>query len=169
MIEFVAALILGTVLGVIADRLWSWVERTPRLDIIGGEFMTRNEEGYQFTITNRGAFEIPPYKIYVYHPSHGSGSFFTRDKEGGQLPNQKIMHNYIMFKNGRMQNEFIDFYRDGNNNPMNEAQKNGFIFRLVLDNSDKIIYENKNTGNTFVKIFQNARENKSIRGIVLMI
>lgn len=127
MILVITILIVGAILSVIADQLWRQYEQRPKLDISCGEFYDTSggglSEGYQFTITNRGAFEIPPYRICVYHPSHGSGSFFTRDKEGGQLPNQKIIHNYIMFKNGRMQNEFIDFYRDGNNNPMNEAQK----------------------------------------------
>jgi hypothetical protein len=45
---------------------------------------------------------------------------------------------------------------------MNDAQRKQFVFRLVLDNSDKVIYENRKIGNTFVKVFQNARETKNV-------
>jgi hypothetical protein len=56
-----------------------------------------------------------------------------------------------MFKDGKLRSGFIGFHREGE-----------FTFQLVLDNSNKVIYESKNIGNTFVKIFQNARENKGI-------
>ena len=71
----IAGLILGAILGVVADRLWFRYERIPKLDIVGGESMGVDGEGYHFTITNRGILEIPPYKIYIYHPCRGSISF----------------------------------------------------------------------------------------------
>ncbi len=168
MILFVTGLIVGAILSVIADRLWRQYERSPKLDISCGEFFDTSggglSEGYQFTITNRGDVEIPPHKIWIYNPSRGSISLFTRNREGSTLPGQKLEHRCIMIRNQKLLSVLPDLYRDRNNNPMNEIQKSEFIFRLVLDSSDKIIYENKKIGNAFVGLFQNARENKSIRG-----
>jgi len=160
--EFLLGLVAGAVLGVMGDRLWSRVERIPRLDIIGAVFKGHDGEGYNFTITNRGLIEIPPYTIYIYNPNCGSIALFTKDKKDIQLPEQKVEHRCVMVRDERPLLGNPDFYRDRNNNPMNDAQRKQFIFRLVLDNSDKVIYENKKIGNTFVKVFQNARETKNV-------
>jgi len=165
MILFIIGLILGAILSVIADRLWRQYERRPKLDISCGEFLDRTiggiDEGYDFTITNRGDVEIPPYKIWIYNPSHGSISFFVRDREGSTLPGQKLVHRFIMIRNQKLLAVFPDLYRDRNSNPMNNAQKDKFVFRLISEKSDKKIYENENIGSAFVKVFQNTRENGS--------
>jgi len=160
--EFIAVLILGAVLGVVADRLWRQYERVPKLDISCGEFFDTTsgvrEEGYVFTITNRGICAIPPYKIWIYSPWRGSISFFISNRDESTLPNQKLVHRCFMIRNKELINAFPDLYRDRNNNPIKEDQKNDFIFRLILENSDKIIYENRDIGNAFVKVFQRTRE-----------
>jgi len=160
--ELLLGLVAGTVLGVMGDRLWSRVERIPRLDIIGTVFKGRDGDGYSFTITNHGLTEIPPYTIYICNPNRGSIALFTKDKKDIQLPEQKVEHRCVMVRDERTLLGSPDFYRDRNNNPMNDAQRKQFTFRLVLDNSDKVIYENKKIGNTFVKVFQNARETKNV-------
>lgn len=158
----IVCLILGAILGVMADRLWRRYEQIPRLDIIGSVFLSVDGEGYTFTITNRGPSDIPPFQIYIYNPRRGSISFFTRSREGNLLPDQKVEYKYTMIKNGRLLSDFLDFYRDINNTVISTIQRDKFVFRLQLDDSDKIIYENRTIGNAFVKIFQDARENRRV-------
>ncbi|HUW19506.1 MAG TPA: hypothetical protein VMW16_09405 [Sedimentisphaerales bacterium] len=163
---FILGLILGAVLGAVfgvtAERLWCRFEHIPRLDIVGSVFQSIEGDGYLFEVTNRGNSEIPPYRIYIYNPRTGSIGFFTKDKEGSQLPNQKIEHSYAMIKDGELLSQFPDFYRDGNNNPMGQVERNEFAFRLVLENSDEVIYENRQLGNAFVRVFQKARETRNV-------
>ena len=101
-------------------------------------------------------------KSNIYHPRRGSISFFARSKDGSLLPDQKVKYKYIMIKNGKLLSEFPDFYRDIDNTVMSTIQRDKFVFRLQLDDSDKIIYESRTIGNAFVKVFQKARENKNI-------
>jgi hypothetical protein len=171
MIQFVVGIILGgvfgAILGVVADRLWSSFEQRPRLDIVFDVFQSINGDGYRFTVTNQGIGEIPPCVIDIYHPRRGSTKLFMRNKNGGQSPGQKIDYEYVMLKDGRLVHGVIDFYRMRFDIQMNEHWKDKFVFRLVLDNSDKIIYENKKLGNTFAEVFQNAREAKNVLGVGL--
>jgi hypothetical protein len=169
MMLFFIGLLIGAILSVIADRLWRQYERIPKLDISCAEYFDATigcmSKGYEFTITNRGTFEIPPYKIWIYNPWRGSISFFTKNRDESTLPNQKLMHRCAMVMNEKLINILPDLYWDRNNNsPMSEVQKRGFVFRLVLDNSDKIIYENMDIGNAFVKVFQKTRESGSFSG-----
>lgn len=170
MVLFFTGLIIGAILGAVcsvtADRLWRRYEQRLRLDISFGEsFDTMTgqlREGYQFTITNRGKYEIPPYKIWIYSPLRGSISLFDRDRDQSTLPEQQLVHKCFMIINKELSACLPDFYRRTSGGVMNESQKSEFVFRLILDNSKKIIYENNDMGNAFVRIFQGVRRDKSI-------
>jgi hypothetical protein len=163
MVLFFTGLIVGAIASVVADRLWRRYEQHLRLDISFGEFFNTQTgqlcKGYQFTITNRGKYEIPPYKIWICNPFRGSISLFDRDRNQSTLPEQQLVHKCFMIINKELSAYLPDFFQRTNGGIMNEAQKSEFVFRLVLDNSEKIIYENKSLGNAFVKIFQNTRSN----------
>lgn len=163
--QFVLGLVLGAVLGVIADRLWSRFEQIPRLDVIGSFFVSLDGDGFIFAITNRGRWEIPPVKICIYNPNRGSIFMFEKDKEGMQLPGQKIEHRCLVLRNKKLLRQYPDLYRKPNGKPLSEMEKNAFVFRLVLENSERVIYENKSLGNSFVNVFQKVRDEKTFEGI----
>jgi len=170
MVLFFTGLIFGAILGAIfsvtADRLWRRYEQCFRLDISFGEsfdtIMGSLRKGYHFTITNRGKYEIPPYKIWIYNPLRGSISLFDRDRDQSTLPEQQLMHKCFMIINKELSACLPNFYQRINGDIMNEAQKSEFVFRLILDNSEEIIYENCDMGNAFVRIFQGVCRDNSI-------
>ena len=163
--EFVLGLVFGAILGVVADRLWTRFEQIPKLDVIGGFFVSKDGDGFIFTITNKGPSEIPPVKICIYNPNYGSFFMFEKNKESGQLAGQDIEHRCLVLKNNKLFLQFPDFYRKQSGEQLNDIEKNEFVFRLVLENSDRVIYENKSIGNSFVKAFQKVRDELSFKGI----
>ena len=52
--------VAGVVFGVVADRLWSRLERRPQFKLTFGIFDNiRREEGFVYTVKNVGAQDIP--------------------------------------------------------------------------------------------------------------
>lgn len=70
MLEFVAGLVLGAILGVAADRVWTRFEKIPRFRIKGGFFVAlRDERGMTLKVQNAGTTEIPPTKLSSFTPN----------------------------------------------------------------------------------------------------
>jgi hypothetical protein len=154
-------LVVGAVLGVIADRLYCRFERFARLDVIGGVFVDAHTEGFTFTITNVGASDVPPVRICIYNPKVASVFMFVKNLQGIQLPGQSVEHKCLVLRDKQLLLTYPDFYRNRNCTQLTEKEKNDFVFRLIVENSDKVVYESKTIGNSFVSVFQKIRRERT--------
>lgn len=159
--EFVLGLVFGAIFGVVADRVWARLERVPKLHVEGGFFMDVGGQGFTFTITNIGACELPPVTVCIYNPRRGSIFMFEKNAQGVQLPGQRVRHRCTVVGSKGLPVGRLDFYRESTGEELTNRERNEFAFRLVVESSDRIIYESKSIGNSFVRVFQKVRDEKN--------
>lgn len=162
MLEFLAGMICGAILGVIADRLWDRFEARPRFNICFGYSETAygKTTGYFFDITNAGSRPTPGYEIALFHPGRGTSFHFMNETPGVLEPDQTDHHESVVFNAGRPADlkRWIFHEQD---KPVTDVQFDGFLFRLVMRKSDKILFESATIGNMlaelYVRSFQTGR------------
>ena len=89
MFEFIAGLVLGAVLGVIADRVWKVFESRPCFRLTDGVFRSRGErQGIMYTVENTGKQEVPPIELALFHPTRGTLFVFAAATEGPLQPSE---------------------------------------------------------------------------------
>lgn len=154
MLEFLLGMVFGAVLGVIADRLWERIEARPRFDISFGYVETSfgNETGYSFNVTNVGSRPTPEYEIGLFHPRRGSLFCFTNETPGVLDPGQTDRHCSVVFKIGQPTGSNRWFFHE-REKPVTDVQFDGFLFRLVMRKSDKILFECATIGNTLAELY----------------
>ncbi|MHC4500781.1 MAG: hypothetical protein ACYS21_16915, partial [Planctomycetota bacterium] len=81
--------------------------------------------------------------------------------QGIQLPGQGVEHKCLVLRDKQLLLTYPDFYRNRNGAELTEKEKNDFVFRLVVENSDKVVYESKTIGNSFVRVFQKIRRERT--------
>src|SRR5687767_1846570 len=95
-VEFIAGVVLGAILGVVADRLWERIETKPRFKISA----SIKSDGYKSTsmrylrlkIENVGRQEVPPFDLEFAHVD-GSYHRFVTDLSVPLLPSQTLTYN----------------------------------------------------------------------------
>ena len=101
MFEFIAGLVLGAILGVVADRVWESFEKKARLHMTIGYFKNVDrEEGLTYKVRNVGSSEIPDFQIVLWHPNRGSMAAFNSKINGPLLPDQTREFQCVLYKNG---------------------------------------------------------------------
>jgi hypothetical protein len=76
MLEFLAGLLAGGVVGVVCDRLWQKVEKRVCLRVQGGYQQGVHGEGISFRVKNEGKERLPPIRLCVFSPNAGSYYIF---------------------------------------------------------------------------------------------
>jgi hypothetical protein len=172
--EFISGLILGAILGVIADRFFTYlVEKRVyvkiRLSFPGymgkGEYLSLN-------ITNIGFESLPPYRIALFNPHRGTLFLFEHEKKTDRLPGQtdefSISINYLRSNGMPFLSWFThsvpkkDFVTNPNEIKLYEMKPEEFqkwVLRLVIeDGEDKILYENNRAGVALAEIIRNTMQ-----------
>lgn len=164
--EFVMVMILGAAVGVLVDRLWRRVESRTKVRIQGGPFrQIGNEEGISLTITNIGSCEIPSFRISLFNPLAGNFYLFTRrNGDGPLLPKQQAEFALTLLKDGRAVRLF-DLSRRGDEQPMTEAERDQYRFRLVLANSDESLFENRRIGRSLARFVIGVLSTHTMQGL----
>lgn len=112
--------------------------------IAAGYFQDRKGDGMFFQVTNVGRETFPPYKVGIYHPKYGSKFIFPSENSGPLLPDQVRKHQFRMFDDGQLRRTFHT----------SDDDIDGYRFRLVLENSDKVLFESKTIGQGFAKLMR---------------
>jgi CAP12/Pycsar effector protein, TIR domain len=124
---------------------------------ITGSYFTdyRLGKGIGFTITNIGGQELPPFKVGLFHSRHGSWFLFNSEKNGPLLPDQKREFRCSVISDGRIHCWFPKFTPiEKEDTPGEDDSK--YEFRLVLEDSEKVLYTNKRIGLGLVKLLRLA-------------
>lgn len=152
MLEFVAGIVLGAILGVVADRLWSQVEKQPRLELQIGFFSNvKNEEGLSYTVRNVGTAELPDYRIGIFHPARGTLYAFPSKQSGPLLPDQVRTHDCVLIGNGMPNDLIANWIFRERDKMLQEIEIKEFSLRVVMTDSKRILFESSRIGNAVAR------------------
>ncbi len=161
MIEFIGGLVLGAVMGVVADRVWSWFEGRPRFRITTGRYgEVGDKEGISITVQNVGKAAIPPYELALFHPSRGTMSCFPAKASAADplLPGQERCHHCEMFV-GKKPNSFVQSWlKHERDLPVDHVEASDFVFKVILKNSKSVLCESAGMGQALAQIMLNGFE-----------
>ena len=117
----------------------------------------RGETGITFTVTNSGSEELPPYNLVIRHPKIGALQF--RSKESGSLlPHQKRSHFFGVTDSctptGPFPAAVYGSFKVGtiDKKPLTLQDETDFAIRLMLEHSEKVLFENRRIARAFVKV-----------------
>jgi len=152
LIEFIAGLVLGALLGVVADRIWERIEKRPKLELTLGYFQNRDhEEGLNYKVRNVGSSEVPEFQIVVWHPKRGSMSVFNSKDNGPLLPDQTREYRCILFKNG-VAEMFLKNWISREENQIVDAPKfDQFKLLVKMLKSERVLFESGKMGNALAE------------------
>lgn len=143
-------------------------DRELAVEISGGLVMTgRHDQSVGFTVKNIGPKEIPPYKLGIFHPKLGTYFLFPpeKDKEGKSLLTDQVRkHVCKVIENRQLPEWFPHFNADRDGKPLHESDYDDFEFRIVLEDSDKVLYTHKGIGLAFVRLIHRTREHGGMLG-----
>ena len=136
------------------DRLWRRIESVPLFRIQLGYFDALNMgKGISLTIQNVGLDPVPEYAVWLYHPDRGSLGVFDGDYKKvvfPQYPQQENQFRCVTKPDPGTQYEqdhlrcWLHQVRGGEVAAPHFA---GFRLRLVLRNSDQVLFEDEGLGN----------------------
>lgn len=158
MLDFIGGLVAGGIVGVAADRLWQWYERRPRVAIQHSYFTdVRGQRGLMYTLQNVGGEDIPEYGIALFHADRGTWRFLPTKDTGPLRPRQKREHSYPVF-GGDPSTEHIvrEWFYTCRDRRLDDVPFVGFKFRLVMTNSDRVLFESEKMGNALARYLVRA-------------
>jgi len=124
------------------------------VEISAGYIESVKGNGIFFTVTNIGREDFPPYKVAIFHPKRGSFFIFPSENSGPLLPDQKRQHECHVFQNGKLRQAFPKFDDYTHHDELVHVNIEDFRFRLVLENSDKVLYEDAGIGQGFARLIR---------------
>lgn len=140
------------------------IERGPRITISG--FYTSNDQfaGIGFRITNVGEEVLPPYQVCIRHPKLGTYFMFSSKKNGALLPEQRREHYCHVTQGGSLLSWFPRFSLNSDGKLLSYEDAKDFAFQLVLEDSEKVLYENNRIARGFVKLIHDAEKTGVLNG-----
>lgn len=159
----ILSFLFGTICGVWIDRLWSKYEALPRLQLEFGYHHDRFGEGLSYDVTNVGLSPIPEYSICLYHPSRGRISGFLTEQTGELLPDQTRKHTCPLIMNGQPEQFFSMWLYRERGEAVESFDLGHFELRVVMENSDKILFKSTIIGNALAREMDRKIKNKGER------
>jgi hypothetical protein len=141
-------MVLSGVVSVAADRLWRRFETRARFQIAIGYFRhVSGEKGITADVTNAGRHDIPPYQVALFHPLRGSMFCFPAPGEDGPLlPGQTRKHQSPLERSGQPDDFLARWMLNEKHQPVDEPKVADFTLRIVMNNSDRVLFESSSIG-----------------------
>jgi hypothetical protein len=153
--EFVAGLVLGSILGVVADRAWARFEQRIQISIEPTFFVDAEDgEGIALKITNLGPSDLPDYELGLKFPYMGQMFFDFGSADGPQGPAEQREHKLSTNTQMRFKHMFVS--RGGaivERVLAGEQRPYGLVFRLVMKRGEKVLFENSQIGDALFEAF----------------
>jgi hypothetical protein len=158
LLNSVISFVFGAVTCSIVERIWQRVERRVRVEMAGSFFAEAgSQEGVVIKATNRGMASIPPSKVCLFCPSFGSWYLFPERKhpdpghgERAWLPDQERLFRGLLLNDGQAVEPFRLLLQQLEKELSKED--NQVTFRLVLNDSEKVLYDNPALGRALGKV-----------------
>jgi hypothetical protein len=147
MLEFLFGLVVGAVLGVVADRIWERIEARAKFRLTPGIFQGRGADGISYTVENVGSRDIPPFDLALWHPLRGTMVLFsgTLDEPLGADRTRKfecVLKGCDPDELGMLR-AYLYHEKDV---PVATVKASDFAFRIRLRDSDRILFESSEIG-----------------------
>lgn len=150
--------VTGVILGFMLDRFWTRIESKPRFRIQVGWFEDIGlGKGHTLTITNVGFSALPKYEVVLFHPQRGSlNVFYGSPRETLVFPQHPDQWNeFYCVTHPRQQQPHYGFFKDWflrvRNEIITAPSFTDFSFRLKLEHSERILFEDEELGNSIAK------------------
>jgi hypothetical protein len=161
--------IFGGVFGFMLDRIWSRIVSKPRFRIqVGGFESLDSGSGISLTITNVGFDPLPEYDVLLFHPKRGTlNVFHPRPRDPVVFPQHPEQWNRFECTTGTLrkpppwwqepprlqdQAKFLKgWFLTVENEPIAAPSFADFRFQLVLRNSELVLFEDDDLGNSLAK------------------
>lgn len=154
---FVSAFI-GAMFGVMLDRAWRRIESRPLFRIEVGAYRDREGRGRSLTITNVGLDPLPEYKVILFHAQRGSLGVYNGEPLElvfPQYPDQENSFRCPTQPDHRTDQDLPwglhNWFLHVKNKPISAPSFEGFTLRLVMRNSEVILFEDEGLGNYVAK------------------
>lgn len=150
MLEFLAGLLAGGVVGVICDRLWQKVEKRVRLRVQGGGHEGVRGEGISFRVKNEGKERLPPIRLCLFSPN--IGSYYVFPPETAELntlelwPGQERAFLCIVSPEPLPPNPIWKMIARG-------ATDRRLVFRVQPVDGDTVMFQSRRIGKALACIF----------------
>jgi hypothetical protein len=112
-------------------------------------------KGVSIKVRNVGDDIFPPYEIVIEHPKVGTWRIFSSTKSGQLLQDQEREHRCLVHPTSGEQPLFVRAFREDSELLTGERYED-FVFRLVLEDSDKVLYEHPTLGPPLAKLIGGA-------------
>ena len=120
---------------------------------IKGSYFMSQAAGIMFTIKNTGNAPALPFKVGLFHPEVGSYFIFPSEKSGQLFPEQQREFRCPVVESGRVGSWFRSLTCDTHGELV---RLDDYEFRLVLEDSEKVLYRNRRIGRAVGAIIRNA-------------
>ena len=171
--EFTGGLILGAVLGVIADRLFTYlVEKRVYVTVCPSFQSGVKGEGFSLNVTNEGFEAMPPYRPALCNPCT-TLYLFDHERETERLPGQKDVFTVWLDTLLHDREHLLSYFtktrsvgasggpKELHSSEMTPEESQEWVLRLVIDDSEdkKVLYQNDRVGVALVEILRGILEN----------
>jgi hypothetical protein len=160
----IAGAVVGAVVGILFDRLYRKYESLVRVHIQQGCYEDVTGKGVSIKVTNIGRSALPDCHVSLVHPTQGSFTCEVRDTSGELLPRQTTTYKIGIIKKGSVE-PIISQWFLGPLGGEGVADPNVYVFRLVLRNSDQVLYENAELGKELaesIRFWCKMRDDKTV-------
>lgn len=149
---------LGSACTAIEQSIKGLGSRKGGISISAGAYidMQKGIKGFSFVVHNKGRTPIPPYRVCVAHPKLGQVCCFPAEQSGELLPDQKREHRCPVFGEGSWGS------RPWAGSLANKDSENDTTFQLVLEHSDRVLYENKRIGSNLIRMLRKVFEKDNL-------
>jgi hypothetical protein len=152
-------LIVGSFLGVFADRIWrKYVESRVRLNIVPQQLVVPQGVGVIFKITNCGSLSLPPFRLSINHPKQGSIFPFSNNAKNALMPGQSVTENFVFGISLVSPHDIEFFFRE-------DAGEEDFSLIVKQWESDRVLFESKKIGNAFARIWRQTSGGRDFENV----
>ena len=132
-----------------------------RLRVRNSVFWGVEGGGITFHIANLSAVPLPPYRILLFHPGRGTLALFEDSKNVPLLPDQERQHNLELIRNQirpgsitnkQMHSSLLAWFEHVQGQRIENPTGAEVVFRLVMEHSEKVLYENAKAGEAFSNV-----------------
>lgn len=172
--DFLTGLILGAIVGVIIDRMFTYaVERHPFVSISPsfGHHVTKGNS-LSIRITNAGYEALPPYEVALFNPHRGTLQIFAHESETDRLPGQTDVFTVSESLLLRDRDHLLSWFTksrplgartsDAMLQDITEGESRKWFLRLVVEDSEKVLFENNRVGTAIAEILADSLRNGKI-------
>jgi hypothetical protein len=179
--EAVALLLIGAILGAVlslaCDRIYRrYVEATPC--VLVSPSCSYSHEGHEFNVVveNIGTTPLPPYRMVLFNPHHGTIDFLRSKESSERLPHQRdvfFFRNPVFFNNPRAEQSMrmlrhaITLWHGRNGQPSRQMTPEEFgqwRLRLILTHSENfVLFEHNGAGAAIAEIVRDIFDSGQVQ------